>query len=659
MRFNSTLGTIVAVAVCFLASTLASGAQSELILNGGFELDFTGWTFGGGAGPSSDSGYARSGTNFLLLGAATAEVDSVYQTIDLPGTATSATLSFYYNILSQDDPVVPHDTFSATIRNTNGTILATVGTWSNANQDPANGPANYHQKTFNLLPYAGQTINVQFDSSNDASLITYFLVDDVSVQVTAPALTNDTCSGATPMTAGTTYTLNTTIATATGDPTPGCQPSFGKGVWYSFTPSANGAVRISTCGSDFDTVLAVYSGSCGALTAVACNDEDGPACAGSQASLSFAGTAGVTYWILAGGSGGIGGILKLQAISSGMGALTIIPTFDASITSDPQAATIEATINSAIALFQTNYSDPIAVTIIFQKMSSGVGHSGTYFQDFPYSDYRAALVAHATSSDDTTALAHLPAGAGNPVNGNTNVSLALPLARALGFSADPPAGETDGIIYLNTTNMNLSSASSDPNKYSLFATTCHEIDEVLGFASGLNGLTNGAPAPTGSVSPEDLFRYDAVGVRNFNTASNTACYFSLDGTTDLARFNQYAGGDFQDWYSYYGGQTPQVQDAFGTRGSMPVPGVELRVLDVIGYTRKTSVTLPMLSLALSGGSIIITWPTNFNGFTLQSASNLISSVTWSNVSPSPSIVNGQYTVTNGLTGARKFYRLMK
>lgn len=656
MRHHSIPG-IAAMGILFLASTLSSLAQSELIVNGGFELDFTGWTFNGGAGPNNTGGFARSGTTFLLLGSATSEIDSAYQTINLPSTATSATLSFYYNILSQDDLVTPHDTFSATIRNTNGTILATVGTWSNANQDSGNGPANYHQKTFNLLPYAGQTINIEFNSSNDASLLTYFLVDDVSVQVTAPAPTNDLCSGALPMTAGTIYTINTSIATASGDPTPGCQPSFGKGVWYSFTPSASGAVTVNTCGSDFDTVLAVYKGTCGALTAVACNDDDGPACAGSQASLTFAGTAGVTYLILAGGSGGAGGTLKIQAISSGMGGLKIIPSFDSSITSDPQAATIEATINSAISVFQGSYSDPIQVTITFQKVASGLARNDSYSQDFLYSEYLAALAVHATTADDATALAHLPGGPNNPVNGDTNVSLTLPLARALGFSADPPPGQPDGIIYLNITNMNLSSSIVDTNKYSLFAAVCHEMDEVLGFASALDGLANGAPAPTGSVSPEDLFRYDTLGARSFTTDVNAASYFSLDGTTQLARFNQYQGGDFQDWYSYYGGQTPQVQDAFGTEGTMPVMGVELRVLDVLGYTPQ--IPRPTLSLVRSAGNVIISWPTNFTGFTLQGATNLVPSVTWSNVSPSPSIVNGQYTVTNSPGGARKFYRLAK
>src|SRR6185295_9268981 len=71
----------------------------------------------------------------------------------------------------------------------------------------------------------------------------------------------------------------------------------------------------------------------------------------------------------------------------------------------------------------------------------------------------------------------------------------------------------------------------------------------------------------------------------------------LDGNTHLAQFNQDAGGDFGDWYSP-GGQTPQIQDAFATAGSAPVLGVELRVLDVLGYHRVT----PSLLLTASAGS---------------------------------------------------------
>jgi hypothetical protein len=192
----------------------------------------------------------------------------------------------------------------------------------------------------------------------------------------------------------------------------------------------------------------------------------------------------------------------------------------------------------------------------------------------------------------------LPNVANNPVNGNSSVNVKLALARALGFTANPPAGQPDGTVQLNLGIMNLSAATNDPSKYSLFGTVSHEIDEVLGFSSALNGLSNGAPAPTGAIFPEDLFRYDASGSRIFSTDANVASYLSFDGTTQLARYNQTQGGDFQDWYSFYGGVTPEVQDAFSPPGTSPVLGVELRVLDAIGYNR----VLPPSTIVASAGS---------------------------------------------------------
>jgi hypothetical protein len=640
----------------FMLSLTSVLAQTELIVNGGFESGVaTPWTVAGGA--DVYSGFGHSGTYYLWLGGVVNEVDSAYQTVTIPANATSATLSFYYNVSSQEGTSGAFDTFTATVRTTGNALLATVISLSNMDQDPGPGNPYYHQVTYNLLPYAGQTIRIQFDSANDLTRFSSFFVDDVSVQVQAGPPANDACGGAIAMTAGTTYQLNTATATATGDPTPSCQGSFGKGVWYSFTPSSDGTVTISTCGSDFDTALAVYTGSCGSLTQIACNDQSGPACAGNQASVSFAGTTGTHYLILAGGSGGASGNLSILATFSG--GLRIVPTFDSSITTNPQAATIEATINSAIAVYQTNFSDPVTVNIKFQA-GGGLGQSLFYIETVSYSSYRAALVSHATTADDTTAIAFLPNAATNPVNGNANVNITLALARALGYgSSDPPPGQPDGTISLNLSLMNFSSISPDPSKFSLFAVASHEIDEVLGLGSALNGLTNGAPPPSGAISAEDLFRYDISGVRSFTTASNAAAYFSLNGTTQLARFNQHQGGDYQDWYSFNVSHTPQVQDAYATPGAFPVLGVELTVLDVLGYHRIVSIGLPSLSLNRFGTNIVVSWPTNFSGFSLQNSSNLLSALSWSNTLPLPSIVNGQYTVTNGATGAPKFYRLKK
>ena len=278
-------------------------------------------------------------------------------------------------------------------------------------------------------------------------------------------------------------------------------------------------------------------------------------------------------------------------IPSTSDALTIIPTFDVSITSDTNAAAIEATINSAIAAYQADFSDPITVSFKFQEVTTGLASSSTATLSVSYSSYLAALTARAASVDDAVALTRLPGGANNPVNGNTQITLKDPLARALGYSANPGSGNPDSTISLNVSIMNITSSNPNTNNYSLFSAVSHEMDEGLGFGGGLNGLTNGAAAPTdNSVQPMDLFRYGPNGSRSWTTALNASAFFSLDGFNDLAQFNQNQSGDFEDWYSstvfppVQVFPAPQVQDAFGTPGTFPVLGVELRVLDAIGFS---------------------------------------------------------------------------
>jgi uncharacterized repeat protein (TIGR03803 family) len=60
---------------------------------------------------------------------------------------------------------------------------------------------------------------------------------------------------------------------------------------------------------------------------------------------------------------------------------------------------------------------------------------------------------------------------------------------------------------------------------------------------------------------------------------------------------------------------------------------------------------PTLTIAISGTNVILTWPTNVNGFNLQSTTNIAPPANWDPVS-------GQYTVTNPISGKQKFYRLM-
>jgi hypothetical protein len=70
-------------------------------------------------------------------------------------------------------------------------------------------------------------------------------------------------------------------------------------------------------------------------------------------------------------------------------------------------------------------------------------------------------------------------------------------------------------------------------------------------------------------------------------------------------------------------------------------------------------TAPTATVFFSGANVILRWPTNANGFTLQSTTNLISPVVWTTNSLAPIVVNGQNTVTNLIFGPHRFYRLIQ
>jgi hypothetical protein len=338
--------------------------------------------------------------------------------------------------------------------------------------------------------------------------------------------------------------------------------------------------------------------------------------------------------------------------------LTIIPVFDSSITSDPQAATIESTINAAIGVYESDFSDRITVSITFKEMSSGLGESQTSYNTYTYSAYRAALVTAATTADDSTALANLPVQVDNPVNTNQNVNVKTALAWDLGLNGGT-SGENVGTISLYTGIMNLSDAQNNPDNYSLFSAACHEMDEVLATGSALDQVYHGGNTATGPISPEDLFRYDSSGNRNYTTNVSATSYFSIDGTNDLAQFNQVGSGDFGDWYSYNVEVVPQVQDAYLSPDVSPNPGVELRVLDVLGYHLVTSQIAPeFVSVTLSGSTIILVWTTIYgSSYQLLYSTNLVSSV-WNTLGSSITASNStaSYTDTIG-PGQRRFYRV--
>jgi hypothetical protein len=67
----------------------------------------------------------------------------------------------------------------------------------------------------------------------------------------------------------------------------------------------------------------------------------------------------------------------------------------------------------------------------------------------------------------------------------------------------------------------------------------------------------------------------------------------------------------------------------------------------------------VLQAKSSGNELILSWPADVTGFTLQSTFQLTGTVTWMDVTNAPTLLGAEWTVTNTLSGSAQFYRMKK
>jgi photosystem II stability/assembly factor-like uncharacterized protein len=129
--------------------------------------------------------------------------------------------------------------------------------------------------------------------------------------VIAPPPANDNFANAivVPSTSGTTFTDtkdSSGATTAANDPVPACAQSvtgvttgISNTIWYKFTPTSNGTLTdVDTIGSSYDNVLSIWTGSQGALTPVACNDDIVPGIVIQSQLTNVPVTSGTSYFIM-------------------------------------------------------------------------------------------------------------------------------------------------------------------------------------------------------------------------------------------------------------------------------------------------------------------------------------------------------------------------
>jgi hypothetical protein len=169
------------VSVTITAAGGACTTTTQLFGNPGFESGNTIWTSTPAVIDASTAGSApRTGlVKAWLDGYGTTHTDDLWQTVTIPAGACSATLSFWLKITTAETTTTTaFDKLTVTVRNTAGTVLSTLATYSNLNKS-----TTYLQKTFDVTSFKGQTVRIQFHGTEDFSLQTSFFIDDTALNV--------------------------------------------------------------------------------------------------------------------------------------------------------------------------------------------------------------------------------------------------------------------------------------------------------------------------------------------------------------------------------------------------------------------------------------------------------------------------------------------
>ena len=135
--------------------------------------------------------------------------------------------------------------------------------------------------------------------------------------VSAPPA-NDACKGAVALT-GNSAVVNTAGSTLESGPLANCgQAVLARDVWLVYEGDVTGVVTVETCGAWFDTVVAVYGGTCGATEILACNDDSAGCTPQGSSRASFNSACGQRYFIRVGPKAGQGGEVAVHLLRNGL-----------------------------------------------------------------------------------------------------------------------------------------------------------------------------------------------------------------------------------------------------------------------------------------------------------------------------------------------------
>ena len=168
---------------------------------------------------------------------------------------------------------------------------------------------------------AGTTYFIMVDSFDGSTGLGQLQVIDTGSPCTQPP--NDSCASPTALPTHGPFPIlgseDTTGATSDlSDPLQSCGFVNQRSVWFAWIAPENGGASFETCDSTYDTTVVVFTGACGGLTEVVCNDDEFFGhCPGTlQSRVDWLCATGTPYLIRvsAYGTSGIGGTLQYALV---------------------------------------------------------------------------------------------------------------------------------------------------------------------------------------------------------------------------------------------------------------------------------------------------------------------------------------------------------
>jgi autotransporter passenger strand-loop-strand repeat protein len=350
---------------------------------------------------------------------------------------------------------------------------------------------------------------------------------------------------------------------------------------------------------------------------------------------------------------------RLSADAAGTGTdispepgLSINMAYDPNVMALTNATVVESAVTSAVAEFETDFTNPVTLNIDvgWGEVASG---TSTYSAGDPISGGGESIRAAAPSEYSYDQIYSALTSGPSPIQQQAVGTLPNPetpgaafaaavfangIADAQALSADSPtfpAGVSnnsvaiDGWIGFGANDPWSFAGSSTPGTEEDFISYAeHEISEVMGRVSYVGGnmaflSQDGSEVTAQNVySPMDLFRYAGTGFHDTSQATATvapgvypAGYFSIDnGATDLGTWNNdAAAGDLGDWDPP---GAPTSNDSFnyaGVDGPSPISPNDLALMNVIGWNTAQPlsaeiITTPFFNAQVTSGNTLYVNP---------------------------------------------------